>query len=396
MFVFVDVIGNGRDVAAECGKGTPSFSLSFLFLFHACHSSHNPPTNKFRLNCPSQAAALPSPSASCDNTLTLRVIAMLARGVLCRLAADVPKTSTHDLPQLSNLLYRALSARNGGSLLSPCAISRAYKLSIAEYRRLYTTRADATKPTATMRKAVKTASKKAAPKRKTATKSKPKKKAKAKPKKKPKRAKELTPEQKEKQTIKELKAKALQEPPHPNLSSYMVFTAEEMKSRKGQPVDLSGAVFKNLGEKWKNLSLVEKERYNHLTNERNAARKAEYEAWVRSYTPEQIRLANLARTRLRSKLKGIIKGYPIYTRKIEDSRQIKKPAPAYAIFLAERYQSGDLKSMAASQTGRLIKQEWEALSGSEKKKYQDEYAANRETYLEEYQRQYGHTPGKTA
>lgn len=189
---------------------------------------------------------------------------MLARGVLCRLAADVPKTSTHDVSQLANLLQRSVLSRNALSLPAICALSRAYKAALAESRRSYATTTRATKPTATVRKAVKkTAAKKAAP-RKAASK-KPKKKTaakkKAKPKKKPaakpKRAKKvLTPEEKEKQLIRELKVKALREPISQSpIQAWVAFVAENLRGSKSAAPES----MKEVAAKYRNLSPAEKE-----------------------------------------------------------------------------------------------------------------------------------------
>ena len=91
---------------------------------------------------------------------------MLARGLLCRLAAaDVPKTSAHDLPQLARFLQRTLLSRNASSSPAICALSRAYNAALANSRRSYATSTRATEPTPTVKKAVKkaAAAKKKAP-----------------------------------------------------------------------------------------------------------------------------------------------------------------------------------------------------------------------------------------
>ncbi|KAF2120515.1 hypothetical protein BDV96DRAFT_641193 [Lophiotrema nucula] len=322
---------------------------------------------------------------------------MLARGVLCRLAAEVPRTSTHDLPQLARLLQRSLAARNGSSI---GALSRGLGASLANSRRSYATTVRAKKPTATVKKAVKKqAAKKPAPKKKAAAKTagrlkkKPaakkaapkKKKAAAKPK--TKRAKkELTPEQKEKALIRQLKVLALREPTSTRaLPTHAVFVSEAFKDNK--KIGLAQA-----SDKFKSLTTAEREHYNHLTSERNAARKAEYNAWVRSYTPEQIRIANNARARLRKLLKGKQKSAPAHTAKIQDDRQYKKGPTSYAMFIKDRYASGDLKGIGVGEAAKLISNEWKSLSAGEKQKYNDAYAAERTSRAGEFQRAYGHAP----
>ena len=79
---------------------------------------------------------------------------------------------------------------------------------------------------------------------------------------------------------------------------------------------------------------------NHLAAERNEARLAEYNAWVKSHTPEEIRLANNARKQLRRKLADKGKKAPALTRLIEDDRLPKRPISPYTIFFAERQATG--------------------------------------------------------
>ena len=200
---------------------------------------------------------------------------MLARGVLCRVAADVPKTSTHDLPQLAHLLRRTLSARNARSLPALSALSRACNAVLADARRSYATTVRATKPTRTVKKDVKKAvakkpapkkkvvakkavTKKPAPKKKAvAKKAKPKKKAVAKPR--ARRAKKvLTPEEKEKQTIRELKKTALVNGPAP--SRYLplsMMLKETMPGAKGQ--EETRQIFKETAARYKALTPAERE-----------------------------------------------------------------------------------------------------------------------------------------
>jgi hypothetical protein len=202
---------------------------------------------------------------------------MLARGVLCRVAADVPKTSTHDLPQLAHLLRRTLSARNAHSLPALSALSRAYHAVLADARRSYATTARATKPTRTVKKDVKkAAAKKPAPKKATSTKkavakkpaprkkavakkAKPKKKAVVKPKGRLRRAKKvLTPEEQEKETIKELKAKALAK--GPSISHYRALDMLLRETMSGVKNAADGQqVFTETNAKSKDWTPAEKE-----------------------------------------------------------------------------------------------------------------------------------------
>lgn len=314
---------------------------------------------------------------------------MLARGALCRWAADAPKTRPHDVPQLARILRRTLLSRNAANLPAVRAIPRAYT-SALEARRSYATTARATKPTATVKKAVKAkAAKKPAPKKKAAPAKKPvrktvAKKKKAAPKKpaaKKRVKKELTPEAKEKATIKELREKALKEP-----VSYGVVTGiNAYISEFCAKGESQAAAVQNVSEaskKWKTLTSSEHEHYNHIANEKTAAKRAEYQAWVNSHTPEQIRIANNARAQLRKKLGGTNekRKQHAHTAKIHDERHVKKPSSAYILFSKERWASGDLKGITATESAKLIGNEWKALSASEKKKYEDGFQAEKERF----------------
>ncbi|KAF2003229.1 hypothetical protein P154DRAFT_100480 [Amniculicola lignicola CBS 123094] len=338
---------------------------------------------------------------------------MLARGVLCRLAADVPKTSTHDLSQLARAIQRNLSIHNGLVFPAVRALSYAYKAALADRRRCYATAA--TKPTATVKKAVKktaaakkttprkTAAKKAAPKKtaakktkakttKKATKAKPKKKkAVAKPKAKPKRRvkKVPTPEEKAKLQLKALKAKALRDPGRGTVSAFAIFLGEFAKANHGKEGGITKAAVDGAA-KFKTLTPAEREHYNHVAAEATTARRAEYDAWVKSHTPDEIRIANLARASLRRKSKTA-SGRPFkHTQKIHDDRQVAGAAGPYATFTGERFASGDMKGIAAGDAVKLIAVEWKALGASEKKKYTDSYSARAEERTAEFERVYGH------
>ncbi|KAF2653909.1 hypothetical protein K491DRAFT_717649 [Lophiostoma macrostomum CBS 122681] len=328
---------------------------------------------------------------------------MLARGVLSRVAADVPKTSTHDLPQLAHLLRRTISARNARSLPALSALSRACNAVLADARRSYATAARATKPTRKVVKDVKkvAAKNEAAPKKKAvakkpkkkvvAKKAKPKKKAAAKPKTgRPRKV--LTEEEKEKQTIKELKQKALiKSPERPHYRALDILLKESMagvKSRADGQETLKESV-----AKYKAFTPAEREHYNHLANEATAAQAKTYRDWVHSHTPDQIRVANNARHQLKIKLAGKRAKRPAYTRPIEDDRYVKQPANAYARFLKERWASGDFKSMTVGTASKLLTDEWKALSAGEKKKYQDAFEVEHKTYVAEFKRTYGYDSG---
>ncbi|KAF1968382.1 hypothetical protein BU23DRAFT_514896 [Bimuria novae-zelandiae CBS 107.79] len=307
---------------------------------------------------------------------------MLARGVLYRLAADVPKTSTHDLPRISQLLRTTLFARNGASQPTIGAIAHAFRSTILEGRRAYATKS-ATQPTTRVKKAVKKAvAKTAAPKKPTkkpaAKKAVPKKPAAKKKKAAPKKAarrpkKVLTAEEKEAATIKDLKKRALRPPKPSFFSAWSAFAAEALRGAAG----LEGAqgAMRDASAKYKELTPAEREHYNHVAKERTEAARAEFNTWIHQHTPEDIRAANFARATLRRKLEAKGSKNVQYRRLEDDRRDTSSKLTPYIRFSTERIASGDLKGIAFGEKAKLIANEWKALNASEKKKYQDAYDA---------------------
>lgn len=93
-------------------------------------------------------------------------------------------------------------------------------------------------------------------------------------------------------------------------------------------------------------------------------REREYEAWVKSHTPDQIRMANLARNKLRTKA-GIKYGakWPL----IKDDRLLVQPSSSYALFLGDRMATGDFRHISLGDATRLIAGEWKSLDEGQKK-----------------------------
>ncbi|KAF1364817.1 hypothetical protein EJ07DRAFT_161798 [Lizonia empirigonia] len=301
---------------------------------------------------------------------------MLARGALCRLAAEVPKQATHDVPTLASLVQTARTSYALPLRALPC-------LSQLQAR-AYATTKTATTPTAAAKKAVKakaaagksvrttTTAKKAAPKK--AAPKKAKKKAVVKKKAK----KTLTPEKQEKATLTKLRQLALKEPfGRGNISAYNAYLAGQLKGSG------SGAT-KRLADdakKWLDITPAEHERWNQIANERNAVKAAEYKAWIESHTPEQIRVANNARARLRKLLPPLKKGGAHRnTRTLVDERRVKRPMNPWAFFFTERCPSSDFNGIAAPERTRLIAGEWKALDANEKKGFEDKAAADKQRY----------------
>ena len=104
--------------------------------------------------------------------------------------------------------------------------------------------------------------------------------------------------------------------------------------------------------------------YNHVATQNKQANDAAYKQWVEKHTPEQIRIANTARLRLKRKESKA--GSQKYS-SIEDPRFPKKPLNARAVFTKERWATGDMKGISLVDAAKTINEEWKALSAAEKK-----------------------------
>ncbi|KAF2842339.1 hypothetical protein M501DRAFT_998616 [Patellaria atrata CBS 101060] len=332
---------------------------------------------------------------------------MLGRGLISRFSADVPKTSTLDVTQLSRCLQRLVRAHKTSSLLRSGyssqlpfrPIGRHYATAGAKKTGTPTTKVkkDVKKSTHTSTRvrtpAKKTGTKKAATKKAAPKKSKVAKKAA--PKKPRKRvltekAKERRAVQATRDRIKELKAKALKVPKGASqrgLSAYNVFTQEKLKDK---------TPLQEASKMWKDLSAADIEHYNHLAREKSTVAQAAYKAWVESHSPDEIRIANNARNLLGRRLdktKAGRKRHDCNFATIHDERALKTPPNPYARFASSRWDSGDMRHIPVTQASKLIAQEWKALSESEKNVFRDAYKAEKESYDREFVRLYGHKPG---
>jgi len=190
-----------------------------------------------------------------------------------------------------------------------------------------------------------------------------------------KKKKVLTEEQTEKLTVKALKAKALSLPKKKPQTAWSVLASEYTKEHASTAF---GSGFKDAAAKYKGLSSAELESYNHIANQNKTANEIALKQWIESHTPEQIRIANNARSQLKTKDP---RGTWVH---IQDDRQPKQPRQALNFFTKERHASGDLKGISLSETGRLLAREWNALSASDRKAYEDLAAADRHRYTQEF------------
>ncbi|KAH8425827.1 HMG-box domain-containing protein [Aspergillus melleus] len=189
-----------------------------------------------------------------------------------------------------------------------------------------------------------------------------------------------------KKQIRELKEIAL-DPPKNTKPSYWNVAVVDMlpeasKTQKGQDNIFTEAV-----ELAKKISPADKERYAAIAQSKREEAQANYEKWVRSYTPAQIREANNARRRL-TKLKG--RRYAL----IEDDRLVKPPRTSFACYVKERTQSGDFKHMGGPELLRQLVVEWKELSDSEKERYVKLREAEQERYVRECKEAYGEVSTK--
>ncbi|KAJ9606798.1 hypothetical protein H2200_008808 [Cladophialophora chaetospira] len=240
-----------------------------------------------------------------------------------------------------------------------------------------TTTKRTTKPTTKAIPAKKPAAKK--PKKKVAKKA--PRKAKPRTKKEPSKTALLKKARKEQS---DLKAAALLEEPK-NLPSnpFQIILVEQVKGTKGNAT-LGATAASN---KYKNLSLEERERYNHEANQNKAKNEQAYKRWVQSHTPAEIKTANNARRLLTKKAKAA--GKKTTYRAIKDDRHVHQPMTSYTYFSKARNDSGDLNGMSISERGKLVGQEWKALTAAEKKTFDDQAKADKNRYLEEHKTVYG-------
>ena len=90
----------------------------------------------------------------------------------------------------------------------------------------------------------------------------------------------------------------------------------------------------------------------------------EYEDWLRNQTPESIRLANIARRRLRTLVSH--SGKAKYAA-LKDDREVKRPLTSWVLYFVDRNASGDFRGIGAIQRAKDISAEYRSLSASELK-----------------------------
>ncbi|KAL8897338.1 MAG: hypothetical protein Q9207_007260 [Kuettlingeria erythrocarpa] len=218
--------------------------------------------------------------------------------------------------------------------------------------------------------------------------------------KKPAKAKkrQLTPKQveekakrKQRQTLKDIKEKALTPPKGLPQTAYLVLLIE----RTQKPGVTVTNASKEISRIYRALSPEEREHYNHIANQNKATNLTRYREWIRSFTPQQIYEANCARVLLKRKTPS-----PRMWNKLEDERLAARPRNAYSFFLQDRYKSGDFAGMKIGAAGKLIGGEWKALGANEKQAYVQRAEEDMARYEQEvkavYNRDVQHRAAKAA
>jgi len=197
----------------------------------------------------------------------------------------------------------------------------------------------------------------------------------------------------QKEKLVELKKLALDPPPCPSVSAYTTFTAEKIRAmgplvgEDGQRLAL-GDRMKSVAAEWKALGPADIEHYNHLARVKSETSEAAYKSYVERHTPEEIRIANVARKELNKKYPtkpGKKLKYP----EIKDERVVTRPRNAFIQYVTNRASSPDFNNIRAVDRMKLIGAEWKELSASEKAKYEDLAKQDKTRYIEEYKHTYG-------
>ncbi|KAI5466681.1 hypothetical protein BGZ63DRAFT_4925 [Mariannaea sp. PMI_226] len=209
-------------------------------------------------------------------------------------------------------------------------------------------------PKTTPKKKKKTTSKK------TTTKKAAKHKPKPKPKPKKKAPRPLSPENQEKEELRQLKKWSLltKLPCLPD-GAWSLYVSQELKAGAE---DL-GTKMRALSTQFKALSSYEREELSRTAQSNRVTNEANYKAWVESYPVENIYVANKARRSLARKTGKVI-------RPIRDDRLPKPAGGAYSEFIKAKFHTLDSEIPLPKKIKELSAQ-WKTLSDAEKQSYQD-------------------------
>ncbi|CAK7566057.1 MAG: hypothetical protein SEPTF4163_003990 [Sporothrix epigloea] len=191
--------------------------------------------------------------------------------------------------------------------------------------------------------------------------------------------KAMTPEEKTKLRVRELKKAALlkepaKRPEHP----WLLFIAEKTKGVKtsdGAKANL-GKIMPELSQEFKALSPQELQRLRDTADQNRGFNAEDYEAWVGSHTAAQTVDANRARTQLNRIAKT-------RHRLIQDARIPKRPTSSFSLFTKERWATNEFSGRPLVEAARTLATEWKSLPATERQHYDDLAKTMSEKYIQE-------------
>lgn len=111
--------------------------------------------------------------------------------------------------------------------------------------------------------------------------------------------------------------------------------------------------------------LTKLQHYNHIARVKIETGEAAYKSYVERYTPEQIRIANIARKELNRK-SAAKSGKKLKYPEIKDERVVTRPRNAFIQFVTNRATSADFNNILSKDRMKLIGAEWKEMSADEK------------------------------
>ncbi|PLB43936.1 hypothetical protein P170DRAFT_514233 [Aspergillus steynii IBT 23096] len=197
-----------------------------------------------------------------------------------------------------------------------------------------------------------------------------------------KQAKEL------RERIKELKALALDPPAVSKNNPWTLMLASKLPETQKVHHKPSEA-FQEAARLARNISQEEKDRFTAIAQSNREEDLAKYEKWVKSHSPVEIRNANRARRTLTRLLANGRRTSRFNL--LEDDRLVKRPKTPFVFYYQERTGAGDFKHMQLPDMMRLIREEYNGLTPSEKQKYERLHEDDKARYHREIQDVYGET-----
>ncbi|KAI9376750.1 hypothetical protein BJX61DRAFT_538451 [Aspergillus egyptiacus] len=189
---------------------------------------------------------------------------------------------------------------------------------------------------------------------------------------------------KRRELIRELKQAILQ-PPKPLVTSYYAMAVGDKYREASKNSKDRKEIFQKVAGIVRGLSDEEKQHYIEVCNSNKSANDAAYKAWIESFTPQQIREANLARRRLSE-----LQGRNIKT--LKDYRAVKRPIQAWVFYVRDRSRQDGLENEFGQERVKRYAVDWRKMSDAEKQKYLAQAKADTERYEREHLEVYGRLP----